>query len=158
QLHNFARLLTGIARSWVKVPDSQLERLRQLRKRVDPGKGGMTERNKARLRQFANPVNVRRLIGLPDEIVRLATRNQRPSYNGAVPGRSAVAIAIDLAAPLRAANLARLAIDRHILRTGTGPWATVHLVVPAGEVKNDVALEFVLPPGVVRLIDLYCER
>src|SRR5262249_34867663 len=39
-----------------------------------------------------------------------------------------------------------------------GPGAVVHLVVPAEEVKNKTALEFELPPDVVRLRDLYVAR
>ena len=72
--------------------------------------------------------------------------------------QSAVAIAIELAVPLRAKNLAALDFDRHIIRARPGSGAAVHLVAPKGEVKNRQALEFELPPDVARLIDLYNNR
>jgi integrase len=132
--------------------------LRDLRKHVAPVKGGMTERNRARLRPFDDPVNVERLVNLPEELARAVARNERPSYSDAIQIQSAVAIALELVAPLRAKNLAGLTLERHFVPARSGPGAVVHLVVPAGEIKNQVSLEFELPPDVVRLVDLYVVR
>lgn len=158
QLNNFARVLVNIARNWVKVPDAALAQLRGLRKQVDPGKGGLTAKNKARLRPFDDPVNIENLVNLPARIAREMTRIKHPGYNDAIRMQSAVAIAIELAVPVRAKNLAALTFDRHIIRARSGSGAAVHLVVPQSEVKNRQALEFELPPDVVRLIDLYKNR
>src|SRR5262249_5594111 len=108
QLHNFARLILNIAKHWVKVPADHLEALREVRREVDPGKGDMTERNRMRLRVFDDEVNVRRLVNLPDSIMRSVARLPKPGYNDAVRAQTAIAIAIQLAAPLRAKNLAGL--------------------------------------------------
>jgi integrase len=157
QLHRFALLLIKLAKHWVKVSPEHLEALRQLRKKVNPGCSGMTVRNRARLRQFDDPVNVARLVNLPETIVRRVLADS-PTYNGAIRAQSALAIAIVLAAPLRVKNLASLTLDRHFVRARPGPNATVHLVIPAHEVKNGSALEFELPDAVCRLLDLYVAR
>ena len=137
QLHRFALLLVKLAKHWVKVSPEHLEALRQLRKKVNPGCSGMTARNRARLRQFDDPVNVARLVNLPETIMRRVLAESGLTYNGAIRAQSALAIAIVLAAPLRVKNLAGLTLDRHFVRARPGPDATVHLVVPAHEVKND---------------------
>jgi len=158
QLHNFARLILSIAKHWVKVPTDHLEALRDIRRDVDPGKGDMTERNRMRLRVFNDPVNVKRLVNLPERMMRQVARLSKPGYNDAVDAQTAVAIAIQLVAPLRAKNLAGLQLGRHIIRSRPGRGAVVHLVIPAGEVKNDNPLEFELQRDVVRLLDLYLKK
>jgi integrase len=158
QLHNFARLMLSIARHWVKVPAKQLEALRKVRREVDPGRGEMTERNRTRLRAFDDQANVRRLINLPESIIRSIARSPKPGYNDAVHVQTAVAIALELVAPLRAKNLAGLELGRHIIHSRSGRGAVVHLVIPAGEVKNKKPLEFRLGSDVVRVLEHYLKR
>lgn len=158
QLHNFARLIVDVAKHWVKVPADHLEALKKLRVQVDPGRGEMTERNRSRLRVFDDQVNLDRLINLPESIMRPFARLPNPSYNDAVRAQTALAIAIELVAPLRAKNLAGLRLDRHIVRSRPGPGAVIHLVLPSGEVKNKQPLEFELPPDVVRILESYLQR
>jgi integrase len=158
QLHNFARLIFNIAKHWVKAGADHLEKLKVLRRQVDPGKGDMTERNRMRLRVFDDPVNVKRLVNLPESIKRSITRQSNSGYNCAVHAQSALAIAIELVAPMRAKNLAGLRLDRHLVRSRPGPSAVVHLVIQPGEVKNTNPLEFELPPDVVHLLKLYLEK
>jgi integrase len=158
QLHNFARLIVNIAKHWAKVPPDQVDGLRALSRKANPGKGEMTERNRTRLRVFHDPVNVERLVNLPESMMSSLTRLRNPGYNDAVRAQTALAIAIELVAPLRAKNLAGLDLDRHLIRSRPGPGAVMHLVIPAGEVKNKNALEFELPPDVVRLLELYLKK
>jgi integrase len=158
QLHRFALLLIKLAKHWVKVPPEQLEALRRLRKPLAPGSTGMTDRNRARLRQFDDPVIVTRLVNLPTAIMRQQIGEDPPSYNAAVRVQSALAIAILLVAPLRVKNLAGLTLDRHLVRARSNPEAIVHLVIPGHEVKNDSHLEFELPEPVRRLLETYVTR
>jgi integrase len=158
QIRNFARLIVDIAKQWVKVPADQFEALKALRRQVDPGRGEMTERNRTRLRVFDDPVNVERLINLPESMIRSLARLPQPGYNAAVRAQTAVAIAIELVAPLRTKNLAGLRLDRHLVRSRPGAGAVMHLVVPAGEVKNKNHLEFELPSDVVRILELYLQK
>jgi hypothetical protein len=158
QLHNFARLIINIAKHWVKAPTDKLDELRALSRKINPGKGDMTERNRMRLRVFDDPVNVERLINLPESMMRSLTRLQNPGYNDAVRAQTALAIAIELVAPIRAKNLAGLRLDRHLIRSRPEPGAVMHLVIPPGEVKNNNPLEFELPRDVVRLLELYLKK
>jgi len=157
-LHNLALLLVILGHHWVKVDPSDLERLRALRRNVDPGKGGMTDSNRRKLLQFTDPANVAALLRLPGQLVAEAVRRDRGGVAEAVAVQSALAIAIELAAPLRINTLVKLNRDQHIARSRPGPRGVVHLVIPASDVKNRMPLELVLPPRVVELLDLYWER
>jgi integrase len=95
---------------------------------------------------------------LPRQLVAEAVRRDRGGVAEAVELQSALAIAIELAAPLRINTLVKLNRDHHIVRSRPGPRGVVHLVIPASDVKNRVPLELMLPPRVVELLDLYWER
>jgi hypothetical protein len=56
-IHNLALLLVNIGRHWVKLGPDDLEQLRVLRRRVDPGKTGLTDGNRIKLLQFGDPTN-----------------------------------------------------------------------------------------------------
>ena len=118
-------------------------RFRAMRKQLNPGQSGMTERNRARLRQFDDDTNIARLINLPETIAQNLPTNGPLTYEQAILMQSAVAIAILLVAPIRVKNLAALNLDRHLVRAGPG--GVRHLVIPPHEVKNNVPLEFELP-------------
>ena len=158
QLHNFALLLVILARHWVKAPEADITALKALRRKLDPGKTGMTGKNRRRLLQFTDPGNVAKLLSLPSTLVAQACRQNRSGIAEALKVQNALAIAIELACPLRAKNLAGLAPERHIVRSRPGRDAVVHLVFAEGEVKNKAALEFELPAGIVKNLDLYLAR
>ncbi len=157
-LHNLALLLVILGHHWVKVDPGDLKRLQALRRNLDPGKTGMTEPNRRKLLQFTDPANVAALLRLPGRLVAEAERRDRGGVSEAVAVQSALAIAIELVAPLRINTLVKLNLDQHIVRSRPGPGGVVHLVIPACDVKNRVPLELVLPPRVVKLLDLYWER
>jgi hypothetical protein len=66
-IHNVALAAIKIAKWWVKASPEQIEALRRIRRQVDPQSFGMTERNRARLRQLDDPESLRRLLSLPQE-------------------------------------------------------------------------------------------
>ena len=68
-IHNFALTAIKIAKHWVKAPPEQIAALQAIRRQVDPKSTGMTERNRARLRQFDDTENLRRLINVPQAIL-----------------------------------------------------------------------------------------
>jgi hypothetical protein len=49
-IHNCALAALKIAKWWVKAPAEQITALQAIRRQVDPGSAGMTQRNRARLR------------------------------------------------------------------------------------------------------------
>ena len=156
QLHNFALTAIKIAKHWVKAPTEQIEALRAIRREVDPKSTGMTERNRARLRQFDDAENPRRLIDLPEAILRALPRSRPPSYAEAIKVQSALAVGILLAAPMRIKNLASLQLGRHVVRSRPG--GARHIVVPAAEVKNRMPLAFEVSDGLGELVDAYLTR
>jgi len=157
-LNNLALLLVNLGHHWSKVDSGNLNQLRALRRGVDPGKTGMTERNRRKLLQFTDHPNVAALLRLPRQLVAEAVRRDRGGAAEAVVVQSALAIAIELAAPLRIHTLAKLNLDQHIFRSRPGPRGVVHLVIPACDVKNRMPLELALPPRVVEIFDLYWQR
>jgi len=155
-LHHYSQLLVKIAKHWVRVPADHLAQLQVMSKQVAPGHSGMTARNRARLRQFNDETNIRRLLTLPQTTLQALLPTGPLSYQQAILLQSALAIAILLVAPMRVKNLANLTLDRHLLQVRPG--GARHLVIPAAEVKNKAPLEFMLPASVQGLLDVYIRR
>ena len=156
QLANYARTLINVARHWVKVSDEDIEKLRAIARSITPKTGGMTDKNRARLRQFDNEAAVQRLIGLPARVFDNLPAAGRLSPAQALRAQSALAIAIlMLGAPVRIKNLASLQIGVHIMSIRAD---VRHLVLPAAQVKNTRDLEFVLSPTICKYIDIYNAR
>jgi len=154
--HDIAGVLRGMARHQVRVDAAHLEKLKAICHRIDPGRRGMTERNRERLLPFEDPDNVRAVLRLPERILADIPRDGRPTRAQALEVQTAVAIGILVMLPLRIGNLAGLDLDRHIRRVVNS--RVVHLTIPAAEVKNGVDIAAPLPEPTVRLIDLYIRR
>jgi integrase len=156
QLHNFALQAIKIAKWWVEAPPDQIKALQAIRREVDPKETGMTARNRARLRQFDDPENLRRLLDLPDAIVGALPRSAPPSYDQAIRVQSALAIAILQVAPMRMKNLASLRLGDHVVQTRPGGMR--QLVIPADEVKNKSPLAFEVSDALGEVLDAYLAR
>ena len=156
QLNNFALTAIKIAKWWVEAPQDQIKELQAIRRKVDPKETGMTARNRARLRQFDDPQNLRRLVGLPEAILRALPRSEVPGYDQAIRLQSAVAIEVLLTAPMRAKNLASLHLGRHVV--STRPGGVRHIVIPAEEVKNRAPLAFEIRNPLGEILDIYLTR
>lgn len=154
--HDLAYLILAVARHWVKVDPEHLAALKKICRRLDCGRGQMTETNRARLRQFDDPANVRALVTLPERLLAKARRSATPSRAHALEVQTAVAIELLLMVPIRLGNLARLDMDRHLIRSVGG--GAVHLAIPGAEVKNGVNVDAVLPTATMRVLDLYIQR
>jgi integrase len=156
QLHGFALTAIKIAKWWVKASAEQIAELQKIRREVDHKETGMTPRNRARLRQFDDPENLRRLIDLPRAIIRSLPREGAPSYVQAIRVQSALAIAILTTAPMRVRNLASLCLGQHIVQTRPG--GVRHIVIPAEEVKNRTPLAFEVSDALGEIMDVYLAR
>lgn len=153
-LQGLAQMLFGLAKDWVRVDEDHLSALRGIKSKLAPLPTGLTPKNRAMLRQFRDPRNRQRLLGLPDELAGEARYLREPA-RAALRLQLALAVEFLLMAPLRMANLVSLDLERHLTRPG-GVDTPYHLVIPAAETKNDEAIEFVLPEGLTELIDRYC--
>lgn len=80
QAHRMALCIRCVAQHWVGVDAAQLATLKALCKRLDPGAGGMTEKNRDRLRQFDDPENVNRLVKLPEKLQAEVARSKKPPH------------------------------------------------------------------------------
>ncbi len=155
QIHGLAVLIKTIAKHWVKVDQAHLKALTDICGKTDPCITGMTDKNRARLRQFDDPKNVMLLLEFPSRVFEQIKRTDKGRRQDSIRVQIALAVELLLMAPMRAENLVTLNIKRHIQRSRTGKAGVVHLVIPGDEVKNGEPLEFTLPPETVQLLDWY---
>lgn len=148
---NLSRLMVTIAKHWVHLPANQLALLKRAESRFRLPKTGMVTKNRERLRQFMDEENLRRLVMLPDTILASLDLGN-PCVTEAVRVQKALAVALLLAAPVRAKNLASIDFEQHIHRVSEN---ACFLIFPEMEVKNRRDLEYPLPMSVVRLLDVY---
>jgi integrase len=158
QAYQIARLLLAVARHSVRVDNVHLEKLRAICRRLDPGQAGLTPKNRDRLRQFDNSINVQALITVPSRIGARYEKRANPTRADALAVQSALAVEILLMVPIRIGNLAGLDLDNNILRTRAKGRAVTHLAIAADQVKNGMAIEAELPAETAQLLDLYVER
>jgi len=154
-VHQIAKITCTVARHWVKVPKAHQEQLEIIRRSLDPGRHGMTEKNRATLRVFEDPEVVARFDSLPARVWSKAPSLEDLKISGAVRLQIALAVELLTVAPVRIANLASINIDRHIIDRGHGRHRSVHLFFPKAEVKNVVELEFQLQSSTIALLDRY---
>ncbi|SDJ44717.1 hypothetical protein, partial [Lutimaribacter saemankumensis] len=76
--------------------------------------GGMTAKNRDRLRVLRNPDVLRRLLHLPEQVMARPLGQRR--YKALRAREDAIAIGILLYCPLRVSNLSMLEIERHLQR------------------------------------------
>src|SRR5216683_1243507 len=149
---DLASVLKAVARHHVRVEPHHLDQMGSIIRRLAPGRRGLTETNRTRLRSFDDQRNILALLTLPDKLMRQARRH-RNLQRGAVRAQMAVAIEILLMAPVRMSNLTKLDIEQNLVRPGQGK--ALHIVIAAEQVKNRSPLEFPLPPESVDLLDRY---
>ncbi|MBM3552364.1 MAG: hypothetical protein FJX45_11485 [Alphaproteobacteria bacterium] len=149
---NLARLLRLIAKHHAGAPQAVLALINRAESRLRPGKQGMTDRNRKKLRRIVDDEEtLHRLIQLPSEVAARVDRDT-PSFADAIAIQTALAIQIVLMAPMRAKNLAGLDFKHHVDIINP---ACCHIVIEAADVKNDRDLEYSLGAGFMRLLTLY---
>ena len=146
-----------IARHYCKSDDQEVDRLRRLCRRVAVRHRGLTSKNRSRLLPFQDPDTRDRFLLLPGELMKSAARDGRGPRQAALLAQKAVALEIAQMAPLRAKNLAALEIGRHLVFVGHGRHEYAVISIPEEEVKNEIALEYPLPPESTRLIRHYID-
>ena len=152
-LAQLATLLKTVARDHVRVDEGHLQRLGDFVRGLKPEASGFTKKNRAFLRQFADPNNIRRLVQMPGDVVAEVERHNHGFRRSALMVELALAVAIELIIPLRMENLSGLRIDRHLWWSDRG--GIVLIPILAEETKNGCAIEAQLPATVVKLLNLY---
>lgn len=157
-LDQLATTHAHLARHWVKLDPDRLRSLVEIRGRLRCKVRGLSAKNRARLRQFDEPLNQLALLELPERLLRLAERQPKP-IKAAHLVQTALIILLLQMAPIRLRNLQTLHRERHLVRLpGLRRQARVRLVIPGEETKNGEPLDFPLPPELVHVLDLYLER
>jgi integrase len=152
--HDLARTLVEIARQWVEVKPAMLEQLKRFANRVPKPVSGLTNKNKATLRQFDDPANFRRLYEFSNRLWAEIKRETRPNIQTLVKAQAALAVGILCYMPVRLQNLWALKFDEHLfLHEGRGAISSLEL--PAHEVKNRIALAFDIPPHLAKMLVEY---
>jgi integrase len=158
QTATLANHLKAIARHHVGVPGPVLDRLRRMAARVTPPVQGMTDKNRAALRQFQSIEAQRQLVQLPATLFAELPAGGPPGKRLAVRLQLALAVEILLVAPMRLGNLCRLEFGRHLQELRDGRRSRWLIAIPGDEVKNGEPIELPLPERSVRLLELYRAR
>jgi integrase len=156
QIHDLACTLKAVAKYQVKVIPEHLEPIEKICRQLDVGRRGLTDKNRKRLRQFDDPRNVAALVHLPERLLAIARKSDKPTVRDALRVQEALAIEFLLMDALRISELAPLDLNRHFdfPRKKGGP---VSIFIPSGEVKNDEAIEHRLSLSVVQMLKFYLE-
>jgi integrase len=148
--------LLSIARQTGGLDDTALERLDEIRASLEEYRGGgLTEKNKAVIRQVLSGDVWSEVVNLPAALMaRARLLKEQAPIKAAVIAQLAVAIAILVFAPVRIGNLVRIRLDQNLIKPG-GLNAPYLLVFPKYDVKNRVDLEFLFDDKLTTLIDEY---
>ncbi|MFT5488009.1 MAG: integrase [Alphaproteobacteria bacterium] len=155
-LQSLANAMRHIANHWCKVDEETLKQLAKLCKRLEPAEQPhLSQKKRARLQQFEDPENVRRLLCFPENQVAKAKREKNP-MKGARRVERALIVAILIHCALRQRTLRMLEVsDFRWDRTSAG--IRCHLLIAPEKVKNRRELEFALPAETVEILRLYLE-
>lgn len=146
-----ATCLRNAARYMVMVDEEHERKIASLCRKVAVQTGGMTTKNRERLRPFDDAEVAGQFLQLPDTIRRHVERDKRAPAQKAVLAQVAAAIAILQAIPIRIANLVSIDLHRHLKQQRN----SVHLVIPEAETKNRQAIDFKVPDYALEILQWY---
>jgi len=156
-LFDLLRTVKAMARGWLDADKAQMSPIFRLMRHFSTRAPGLTPKNRTCLRQFDDGDNIKRLLTLAAELVRPERLAKFPPKRRAIEVATALAIEIEIVAPMRIANLTSLRLDLNVHRPSSRRGEPL-IVLGEHEVKNRVPLEFPLPERTVRLLDLYLEQ
>ena len=118
---------------------------------------GLSNKNRTAMAQFNDPKAVTRYVALPSTLwtraveISLTTEGAKKRKAAQIMVQAAIAIEIMMFAPIRIHNLSTIRLDEHM------GWQAdrLRLSFPAHEVKNDQALDFLLPAEASERIKRY---
>jgi len=135
----------------LKVDEPTLERFKKIASRLAIQRGGMTAKNRERLRPFDDAETVAACLGLPQRIRREVETKKRNPRSNAVLAQMAAAIALLQAAPIRLKNLTGLNLTDNLIARAK----SFYLVIGEHETKNREPIDFELPAETVEILSWY---
>ena len=151
-VHQTAKLICSLAKHWVELRPITSPSSLPSAHRLDPGRHGMTAKNRATLRWFEDETLVAKFLALPETIASRHRNRAELKIWHAVEVQVALAVELLTVAPVRCSNLASNSSGRNLIAVGLGK---DRKSVPANVVKNEVELEFPLPPSTAALLNVY---
>jgi integrase len=151
QVADMAAFLKDVARHWIKIDSSILEKMKKISSRLSLPRRGMTPKNRERLRPLDDPENVALFLALPQRLRREVDTGKRNSRGKAILSQMAAAIALLQAAPIRLKNLTAIDLKKNLIARGT----KLYLVIPEEEVKNREPIDFELPAETRDILSWY---
>ena len=120
---------------------------------------GLSDKNQAAMAQFDDPKVVESFVSLPPRLWDKAATMQKTACSNRITKKArllvqaSVAIEILTFAPMRISNLQGLRLDEHI------SWQAgrMRINIPRQQVKNDQALDFLLPESVSKRVMQYID-
>ncbi len=155
-IYGCAMAIKAIAAHHVKVPDEHLDELKAICSRIKVKKQGLRPKNRRRLQQFDDPVNVSKILLLPSNLEKLARRGK--GRKAAILMQMAVAVELLTMCPIRLSNLAALELGESLFWTRPARKGCLLLSIPEHDVKNEVQIEFELPAESAELIARYLDE
>ena len=134
-LDSLARTLIQVAHYHVGLPDEQIAMLKRLKAKLPTVPFDLTTKNKALIGNLESERLRAKLLFLPDKLMNLVASDLKDGRVRFVEAQMAAAIAVLLAAPLRAQNLSTLHWARHFSEPD-GPRGRLILHIPAEETKT----------------------
>ena len=156
-LYELVATMVGLARHWCSLPPERLTELQAILRRLKCRKRGMTAKNRERIRAFDDPHTDLKQKELPNILLARARKMKNPR-KAALCVQTALAIRLETVVPMRLQNLLTLRIADHFGFSRAGRRGTVHLILPAEEVKNGEPYECELAGDTVKLLKLYIEK
>ena len=153
---DLGKTVLRMARQTGCVEQAALDRLDDMRAALEQHRReGLTPKNLQLIRQVLTEGIWSEVVSLPKALMRQARLAQdHAPIKAAVMAQLAVAIAIEIFAPVRLRNLIRIALDENLIKPG-GLDTPYWLVFPNYDVKNHVPLNFKFDQPLTELIDEY---
>lgn len=157
EVHGSAKLLAKIAaRFYIGIiPGESILELQRMARNRCPKHGGIHPRTRRIHELCDDEAFLARFLHWPYQLAAKLLTKQKLRRLDAVRFMLAFACAQAIEAPLRPSNQQALVIGEHISRVRRGGRELLVIRVPAGEVKNDVDLDFELSGPIVELYDAY---
>lgn len=151
--------LQAIATHHVKVSQEALTTIKGIVARLGRDADGLREKNRQRLLQLDDPMNMAKLLHLPARLVAEAERqHQIRPRKAALLVQAALCVEILLNAPMRIGNLATLNLVEHLKLVKVGRQSRTQIHIPGAEVKNNKPLDYELGSEATELLNLYVAK
>ena len=152
-LHGLAIALRGIARHYAGLGDKHVERMGRICANYDLGEERFNTKSRDRLKNFLDDRLLGALLHLTDRLLDEAAHPRTSKTKARTLAQVAVAIEIELHAPVRLSNLVSLNLEQNIqIITVKGETRWI-LRFDRDETKNRSLLTYELPAAAVRRIE-----